>query len=155
MTQILANIPLWVFPLLVLLVALGLRATRDRTAPVWVLYLMPLLGLLSLSRALSLGPVALAALLAGWGLGVLTGLWLQPRWTMARQGMRVTLRGESVTVCTVLGLFLVNFAAGMVQGMAPALAAGAEFGLGWGLLAGLLSGSLAGRALSIARTTQG
>lgn len=149
--QILTAIPLWVLPLFLALLLIGLRARKERSTPVIVLCLLPLLGVLSLMRGLALGPVALAALALGWTVGVWIGASLQPRWTLARTGSRVHLRGESVTLVTMLTLFAANFAGGMVQGMAPEVASGPVFGLGWGLLAGLLSGSYAGRALAVLR----
>lgn len=149
--QILSAIPLWVLPLLAALIAIGLRASRDRSAPVWLYYILPALALLSLLRALALGPVAVTALGVAWFAGIALGQRLQPRWTIARQGARVTLRGEWVTMATVLSLFLANFAAGMTQNIAPALAQGPTFGLIYGLFCGTVSGSLAGRSLSLLR----
>lgn len=151
MAQIFANVPLWVYPLFIALIFLGLRSTRDRVTPVWVLYLMPLLGLLSVSRALSLGLFASGFLLLGACLGFWLGQTLQPRWTVRREGMRVHLRGESVTMATLLVLFCANFVAGAGQSMAPEVTEGLAFGLGWGVPVGVLSGSLLGRALSVAR----
>ncbi|WP_136443066.1 hypothetical protein [Pacificoceanicola onchidii] len=151
MAQIFVNIPLWVYPLFIVLILLGLRACKDRLTPVWVLYLMPLLGLLSVNRALSLGPVALGLLLLAACAGVWVGLHLQPRWTVRREGARVHLRGERLTLVTLLVLFCANFIAGAGQSIAPEVTAGLAFGFGWGVPVGLLSGSLLGRALSVAR----
>ena len=149
---ILTAIPLWVLPLLVALIALGLRARCDRTSPVLPHYLLPLLGLLSLNSAFGLGAIAIATLVPGWSVGLLAGLRLQPRWTMARIGRRVHLRGENVTMVTILGLFALNFALGMATGIMPDVAQVPAIVAIYGVLSGLLSGSLAGRALSIARS---
>ena len=149
--HILSAIPLWVFPLLVALIAIGLRASRDRSAPVWLYYALPALALLSLFRALSLGPVAVGTLAMAWLAGTALGHALQPRWTVARSGPRIELRGEWLTMGTVLSLFIANFTAGMALGMAPTLAHGSVFGLFYGLFCGMLSGTLMGRTLSILR----
>ncbi|MCT4553128.1 MAG: hypothetical protein N4A53_00405 [Pelagimonas sp.] len=151
LSHILSAIPLWVVPLLFGLIFLGRRAQFERSSPVFLIYALPLLGLLSLNRAISLGDLASAALLAGWAAGVALGLRLQPRWSLSRSQRRVQLRGEHLTMVTVLGLFALNFAAGMAQGMAPNLATGTMFGGLFGAVAGGLSGSLAGRAIHIAR----
>lgn len=152
LTTILTAIPLWVWPLLAGLTLLGLRATRDRRAPVILIYALPFLGLMSLSRALGLpaSEAALTALLLAFLIGAGLGWWAQPRWTIARDTRHVTLRGEWVTLPTLLGLFAINFGMGMAQGMAPAIVADPVTAAAFGALAGLLSGSLAGRALRIA-----
>ena len=155
-TAILSAIPLWVFPLLFGLIWLGTRAARDRTVSPWLVYTLPLLGLLSLFRALGLpeADIALMALFLSYLAGTGLGYRIQPRWIVARSAGRVHLRGEWVTMTTILGLFTLNFATGMsqgmTQGMAPALADGAGFAVGFGTLAGLMSGSLLGRALRVA-----
>lgn len=153
MTTILSAIPLWVLPLALGLLWLGLRATRDRQVSPLLVYATPMLGLLSLARAsgLAQADLALAALGVALLAGAALGHALQPRWTLGNGGGRVHLRGEWLTLATLLGLFTLNFAAGMVQGMAPGLAAGAGFALGFGLVAGGLSGLLVGRALRVAR----
>jgi hypothetical protein len=151
LTTTLSAIPLWVYPLLFALTLLGRRAQKDRSSPVALIYALPLLGLLSLNRALDLGEVATTALLMGWSSGVFAGYILQPYWTLSRSGNRVELKGESVTMVTILALFTTNFAAGMAQGMAADLSASVAFCLVYGVFSGVLSGSLAGRALFIAR----
>lgn len=152
-TAILSAIPIWVFPLLFGLVWLGSRASKTRAVSVWLVYALPLLGLLSLSRAQGLpqAETALVMLLIGYGAGAVWGYRAQAAWVIRRDARRVHLRGEWVTMVTILSLFILNFATGIVQGMAPALAEGATFALGFGLLAGVLSGSLMGRALRVAR----
>lgn len=147
----LSHIPLGVFPLFIGLVALGLYARRDRVSRVLLINALPLLGIMSLIRAVALGLPAIAALALGWAIGTALGQHLQPHWTVARDTYRVALRGETVTMITVLGLFIVNFAAGMIHGIAPQQAESAIFGLFYGGIAGTLSGSFAGRTLYIAR----
>lgn len=151
MSTILSSIPLWVVPLAFGLIWLGLRATRERQVRPVILYAMPMLGLLSLSRAMGLAEVALLALVLGAVLGAFVGDRLQGRWILGHTDRHVHLRGEWLTLITLLGLFTLNFAAGMTQGMAPALAAGTGFGLGFGAVAGVLSGLLLGRAIRVAR----
>lgn len=152
-TTILSAIPLWVFPLLFGLVWLGSRASKTRTVSVWLIYALPMLGLLSLNAAqgLAQAETALAALMVAYLAGAIWGHRAQAAWVIRRDARRVHLRGEWVTMVTILSLFVLNFATGMTQGIAPALAEGATFALGFGLLEGALSGSLMGRALRVAR----
>lgn len=152
-TAILSAIPLWVFPLLFGLVWLGSRASKTRTVSIWPVYALPLLGLLSLNAAqgLAQAETALTALVVAYLAGAVWGYRAQTAWVIRRDARRVHLRGEWVTMVTILSLFVLNFATGMVQGMAPALAGGTVFAIGFGALAGVLSGSLMGRALRVAR----
>ncbi|SUZ31196.1 hypothetical protein ROE7235_00932 [Roseibaca ekhonensis] len=152
-TTILSAIPLWVFPLLFGLVWLGSRASKSRAVSSWLVYALPMLGLLSLTAAqgLAQAETALTAMAVAYIAGALWGYRAQAAWVIRRDARRVHLRGEWVTMVTILSLFILNFATGIVQGMAPALAEGATFALGFGLLAGVLSGSLMGRALRVAR----
>lgn len=152
MTTILSAIPFWVYPLLLGLIVLGARANRDRSSSVLLIYALPLLGLLSLNRALGLGDLATTALAMSWVIGGAIGYALQPRWTIARNARRVQLRGEKLTMVTVLILFSANFGAGMTLGMAPDMAQSALFGEIYGLISGGLAGTLAGRALSVGLT---
>ncbi len=149
---ILSNIPLWVFPLFLGLLLLGMRATRDRTIPVLLFYGLPLLGLLSLGRARGLpeAEVALIALAIGFGIGGILGYALQGRWLVSRSVKRAEVKGEWLTMICLMGLFIGNFAVGMASGIAPEVAGSAGFAGSFGLVAGLLSGLFAGRAMRVA-----
>jgi len=48
MTQIFTGAPIWVWPFLVVLIIIGMRARRDRKASAFLIYAMPLLGILAL-----------------------------------------------------------------------------------------------------------
>ena len=95
-TAILSAIPLWVFPLLFGLIWLGTRAARDRTVSPWLVYTLPLLGLLSLFRALGLteAEIALMALFLSYLAGTGLGYWIQPRWIVARSAGRGPRRDD-------------------------------------------------------------
>lgn len=151
--SIFSAIPLWVFPLLIGLLWLGRRATRSRAVTPLLIYALPLLGLMTLDRAMALplAELALGVLVPAYMLGAVLGYALQPRWIVARDARKVHLRGEWATMITIMGLFCLNFAAGMLDGMAPALTDSLALTLLYGGIAGLFSGSLAGRALRVAR----
>ncbi|MCD1625728.1 MAG: hypothetical protein ACU0B7_10495 [Paracoccaceae bacterium] len=152
LTSIFSAIPLWVFPLLAGLVWLGRRAAQDRDASPWMIYALPLLGLMSLNRALGLplAEVALTAMVIAYLTGCVLGYGVQPMWIVARDPKKIRLRGEWVTMITILGLFSLNFTAGMMQGLDPSMTEAMIPTLVFGAAAGLLSGSLAGRAIRVA-----
>lgn len=148
--SILTQIPLWVFPVFLGLLVIGARASHERSAPVLLIHALPLIGLLTLHRAQEMGEAAVAALALGWLAGAALGWALQPRWTIARDARRVRLRGEWVTLASVMILFFSSFALGMAEGIAPGSTASNGLALAFGLGAGAVSGSLAGRALRVA-----
>jgi len=150
--EIISGTPPWVVPLLLGLILLGSRAARERSVPLWLIYALPLLGLMSLNRALGLplAEFALAAHLLAYLAGCLLGYAVQPMWIVARDPKKVRLRGEWVTMITILGLFSLNFTAGMMQGLDPSMTEAMIPTLVFGAAAGLLSGSLVGRAICVA-----
>jgi hypothetical protein len=148
---IISAIPIWVWPLLAGLLFVGTRARHERRSPVWLIYAMPLLGLLSLNRIAPLGSDATLILMVGWGAGLLLGYMHQPLWCLSRDHNQVVLRGESITMITILTLFSMNFAAGMAEGMSYGAIHTPAAYIPYSLIAGALSGHLAGRALYIAR----
>lgn len=152
---ILSAIPLWVWPLFVLLLVVGLRATRPRRAPVALFLALPLLGALSLRSLAALPAPGPAQVWTVWALalaaGGLAGYRLQRRWLIDRQGAFVTLRGEWLTLVVVMVIFWSNFVTGLLGAMAPDLAASPVFGTALALVLGLCAGSFAGRALRVLR----
>jgi uncharacterized membrane protein len=111
--------PVWVWPLLVALVALGISRMREREMPVWRLLLLPaLLVSVSVLTALfgGLNAAALLALSAGMALGAMVGWWTMRDVEVHRlAGNRVRVRGESVSLMAILAIFASRFAAGMLE----------------------------------------
>jgi uncharacterized membrane protein len=111
--------PVWVWPLLVALVALGISRMREREMPVWRLLLLPAL-LVSVSVLTTLfgglNAAALLALSAGIALGAMVGSWTMRDVEVHRlAGNRVRVRGESVSLMAILAIFASRFAAGMLE----------------------------------------
>lgn len=150
--SIIAGAPLWVWPLLGFLLFVGWRSTRERDVPVAAIYMLPLLGLLSVNTLTGLlHPLtALAIYAASYGLGLFIGYRLQARWVIAKQGGSVRLMGEWATMAVILILFGANFANGTVAAIAPQLHASTPFVAGFAILTGIASGTLGGRALRTA-----
>jgi uncharacterized membrane protein len=111
--------PVWVWPLLVALVALGISRMREREMPVWRLLLLPAI-LVSVSVLTTLfgglNAAALLALSAGIALGAMVGWWTMRDVEVHRlAGNRVRVRGESVSLMAILAIFASRFAAGMLE----------------------------------------
>lgn len=153
-TEMLTRAPVWVWPLLVLLLAVGLRARRDRESPVLPIYLMPLMGILTLVAVLRLEPGLPVWLVFGlaWALGLGAGYRLQGGLTLARRPGRVTMRGEWMTLAVLMAVFWTAFGWNVAMAVAPLVTALIGVQMAWVALAGALSASLAGRALRVALT---
>ncbi len=154
--QLVIGAPLWVWPLLFFLIGYGLRASRDRETSVIPVYLIPLLGLLTLSSVLKVpgGQTVWLAYAAVYAVGAMAGHAIQARWTLAKAGGRVRLRGEWLTMAVVMLLFWMNYVWSAVSVVAPDAVAAPGVQLGYAVVAGLASGSLLGRTLRVALMPQ-
>lgn len=140
------NTPLWVWPLLAALLLLG---CRDRIIRPWQLFAAPsVVAALSLYNLLSAGWFLSA--FAGFALGVIPGAYFgdavgrRDKVTM-RQGGRIAVPGEWLSMAVLLGVFVLRYANGFVTAMMPHL----RYDPVWLASSGLLSGLLA--ALVVAR----
>src|SRR5262245_19256691 len=153
--QIVTNMPLWVWPLMLFVLWLGLQGLRPRVIPVWRLAILPVVGLTTSLAGIvqSMDPAAAAT---GWSLALLAFLPLG--WTFG-QGRPVRLRpgdgrlemaGGWFGLLFGVSIFAVRYAMGVLFGVLPALRAeplwihasgavgGAVAGIGIGWLANLL-----------------
>lgn len=148
MTQLFTGAPIWVWPLLAVLIFVGLRARHERTVPVVLLYGLPALGILALRST-----VALAAGAAIWGVFVLAygaGIWggyvLQKRWLLGREGNKAQLAGEGLTLLVMMVIFWANFVGGVLQAVAPEVYSNTIFHIVFVALIAVAGGSFSGRA---------
>jgi uncharacterized membrane protein len=115
--------PIWVWPLLVAVIALGVSRMRDRDLPLWRLILLPLvLSCVSLLSTISghLNASVLAAVMAGALAGLFAGLWSMRAVPVGLlSGNRVRVKGEVVSLFAILGIFATHFAAGTLAATAP------------------------------------
>lgn len=153
MSTFLANVPIWVYPLFVLLLALGLRASRRRQVPLLVVYAMPLLGILTLNNIISLGAPAWIWLIAAvvYALGVALGLSLQKRWLITRLPRHVELHGEWVTLAAMMIIFAAGFVKGTLSALLPDVVGSALFAVLFIAVVCLPAGQFLGRAIASAR----
>lgn len=149
--SILSGAPIWVWPLLAVLIFFGLKTTRTRTVPTWPLYVLPLLGLLSVNAVNGLSPALLVwiifafAYLVGAGLGFKFQLGV----VVKKSGASVTLAGEWVTMLVVMIVFWMNFLGGVIRVLAPDIFASTGFHLVFAATAALAAGSFLGRAMYV------
>lgn len=152
LSQILPHLPVWLFPLFVLLTYLGVDSMRDRQISIRRLTLLPaMMMLLSLSGLISrVGPLLLAALPL-WLCFVLAGTWLGRRMAAAplsvdRQKGRIGLAGSVQPLLVIYAIFILRTASGFLSALDPALAADPRLILGATGLGAVFSGILAGRS---------
>jgi len=142
--QIIANTPLWVWPLMALVAGLGILGLKPRILPLWRLAILPAVGLvLSLVGIVQAAGPGLAA--AGWLLGLLAALPLGES-LGRRRGVtplgdgRLEIGGGWFMLVFGLSIFAVRYALGVLFGIAPALRAEPT----WILLSGGIGGVVAG-----------
>lgn len=143
--QIVANTPLWVWPLMVFVLWLGVQGLRPRVIPWWRLAILPAVGL-----ATSLGGIAQSAnpvwAATGWALALFTFLPLgwalgQDRPVRRRAGDgRLEIAGGWFALLFGVSIFAVRYALGVLFGVLPALRA-EPF---WICLSGAVGGTVAG-----------
>jgi len=146
---IFTSAPLWVWPLLALLLLLGLRSRQERTLPMAVIYLLPAIGLLTLPTLLALpyAGIALAAHLVAYGAGATAGYRLQGRWLLAKAGGHARVAGENLTLAGMLTMFSAKFVHGTMTAAAPAIVSGWAYGMAFAAVTGVAAGLFGGRAL--------
>lgn len=150
--QIVVHTPLWVWPLMLLVIWLGASGLRPRTLPLWRLAILPVVGLVISLAGIGQSPrpaLALIAWLIALAIGLPLGLWLGRRRGVRRlTDGRLELAGGWFMLAFGLSIFAVRYALGIVFGMAPSLRAdpvwiGLAGGIG-GFVAGIGLGWLAG-----------
>ena len=153
--QILQHIPVWVFALLIGLIALGLVQTRTRHVRKQrllginiALTVFTLVGVVQQWRltpwlALSLLSWAAMGLLVAWALGqgaAPEGASFEP------ETRRFTVPGSWLPLTLFMTIFACKFAVGMTTAMAPDLLDSLSAAIGVSALYGLLSGVLNAKA---------
>lgn len=140
--------PLWVWPLLALLVAIGLRSMRERRVPIYEVYAMPALVALALQTIAHLQPDAKGWLVFAlvWAGSILVGHRLAKGWVLGRERRFVRLRGEALTLIALMLIFGANFAAGVLAAVAPATLQSVSGVAVFAAVLAAASGQSAGRA---------
>ena len=156
LTDFLAGIfygaPIWIWPLLLLLIALGLHCSRRREMSILPYFLMPLIALTNVPTLLAQQSAELAFM--SWGVAYLCGIgggfWVQGRWIVARRGLRAEVAGEWLSLTVMMLLFWANFVNGILAAVLSELTEGLAYQILFPGLLGLASGSFLGRPLRLA-----
>lgn len=151
MSAIITGTPIWVWPLFILLLVLGLRARHERMVPIGMFYALPLLGLSALNAVMGLkaGPLIWLAFAVAYGAGTYGGYLVQRHWVLGREGHKVQLAGEYLTLTMMMLVFGANFVGGFLEAVTPQIYAGVLFQVIFASVVALSSGSFAGRALRV------
>lgn len=128
--QIVSGAPVWVWPLLVALIALGVSRMRDRDMALWRLLLLPVImaGLSVFTAVVMMvgsqfTGLSLAAAMAGAVAGTLAGWWsLRNSPAIFLEGNRVRVKGEVVSMIAIVVIFVARFAFGAMSAISPDLA---------------------------------
>jgi hypothetical protein len=153
--QIIEHTPVWVWGLLVALVALGLSQARDRQASLTRVTVLPfvlvVLSLVGVTSAFGRQSIALFA----WAVGAVVAAAIARRflpvrgasWSPATRLLH--LPGSWLPMVLILGLFSIKYFAGVCLAIEPRLAADPMFAGLCSLAYGIFSGCFLGRALSL------
>lgn len=153
LVNILTGAPLWVWPLLVFLVYIGFRSTRSRQTSIYLIYSLPLLGMMTLNsiRDLPDREMAWGSFLLFYVSGAVIGYLYQKGCILKKQGSVLFLKGEWVTFIAIMVIFWMNFAKGVTEAISPEFLHSPIFITGYTLAIGLAAGSFLGRAIRSAR----
>ena len=158
--EIIKRTPLWVWPLLVLLVALGLMQVRDRELSRLRLLTLPLvmvaLSLAATLNAFGAAPVAPIAWALGGALALVIGLDSGAEPAKSGQGASLyKVAGSWGPLILILGIFLVRYGVAATLAITPGMGAEPAFQVGTGLSYGAMSGLLLSRALAVLGLSRG
>ena len=154
--QIIMHAPLWVWPLLLGLIVLGIVQSQDRSVPGSVVLALPLVmvaySAYGLIATFGLNPGALAA----WCAGILTTIALnQSVFGVPHGGVRdpthwrFLVRGSLLPLALIMAIFWTRFTLGALAGMSPATIAVPSFVIGVAFWLGLCGGFFPARTIRI------
>ncbi|MGE0658164.1 MAG: DUF6622 family protein [Reyranellaceae bacterium] len=155
--HIFQSAPLWVWPLLALLLFLGIRSLRDRSAPAASLVALPLAFFgLSISNLLpldALAPLRIGVWLAALAIGIAPGwLMVRPaRVSIDRSNRRIAVPGSVVPLALMLAAFVAGFYFGYLFARYPELKSDPLTLAVASTYRGLMSGYFLGQTLRLFR----
>jgi len=154
--QIILHAPLWVWPLLLGLIVLGLVQYQDRSVPGAVVLALPLVlvaySAYGLIATFGLDPRVLAA----WCAGILAAIALNQSVFRIPHGVvrdpghwRFLVRGSLLPLAVIMAIFWTRFTLGVLAGMSPATIAVPSFVIGVAFWLGLCGGFFPARTIRI------
>lgn len=150
-----ASLPVWPFVILAVLVALGVRQSRDRVVQPGTLAKVALamlaLSLYGVVAAFGASLVPVLAWAAGFAAAVFPGgLVFAPR-GLAHAGSAVRVPGSWLPLWLMVGIFAAKFALGFATGVDAHVVHEAWFIAAVSAVLGLFSGAFAARATAVHR----
>ena len=150
---ILEHTPRWVWLLLAVLIAAGMKQSRPRRVTLTRLTALPA-ALVALSLFGVVSGFAGTAAVAGWAVGLAAATALAfalgappaARWHAAER--RLDVPGSWLPLALMLGLFATKYVAGVLVALTPALRHDTAFAGAAGVAYGAFSGLFLGRALA-------
>lgn len=154
--EIVSHTPVWVWPLLAALIALGAAQARPRRAALARVALLPA-AMLAWSLAGVAAAFGSAPALLAWAAAVSAaafataaqGVAPGTRWSAVERSF--ALPGSWLPLALILALFGIKFASGVMLALHPALRADAAFASAMSFAYGGFAGVFAGRALALLR----
>ena len=145
------NAPVWVWPLFVVLIGIGVLAMRDRKSSVIPYIFYPLFGLTAANgmAALVHTPTNWIVFALAYALGSIVAFRWQDGLIVAKAGWTIQVRGDRITILILMVIFLSNFINGVVQAIAPDMRDSLAFTIAFAGIIGAGSGSFTGRALRV------
>jgi hypothetical protein len=152
--QILGHTPLWVWAVLILLIARGLSAARPREGALGTFFILPLVMLVFGAQSVfgRFGSELLpwGAWLAGFLFGASLGWMSVPRTAVALAHKGIRLSGSYWPLALILGVFCVRYVGEVLRAMYPDMMQLPGGVVAMCLPSGLVSGLFVGRMLRIA-----
>jgi hypothetical protein len=120
---IIAHTPIWVWPLYVLLLFLGLQRARDSNVALFRVLILPVIvTLLAILNFVAAGPSALPSMCLGFIIGSASGWLLEPESATRRlPDGKVWLRGEWWTFTLIVFVLIFRYATNIVPFLDPVL----------------------------------
>lgn len=142
--------PIWVWFLLVYLMIIGVKSFNTRKVPIFIFYLTPFLGLLSVRSISALEHATIAWVVFGliYIISVFGFFMWQKRNILERHKRHMVLKGEWVSLASFMVIFWANFVQGVLTAVSPQTYQSLGFVVIFSAMLGLVSGSFLGRPLS-------
>jgi hypothetical protein len=157
--SIISGTPAWVWVLLIVLLYFGLRATQARTLGFFGYVIFPVIMVVLSINALSLLRLDAAngaTIAVGAVLGIIAGTLLERRFAPTPLGNgRLHLAGEWTNLITVLVVFAVRYATGVIQAVDLPLTASPGFQVAVGIISALVAAMLLARIILRLRVAYG
>lgn len=156
LTKVFTEAPIWVWPLFVFLVVIGLKTTKTREIHIGFYYAFPLLGLTTISNIFLLPNtlITTTCFLASYAIAASAAFKLQKRWILSIKQSRVKIAGEWLTFTTLMLIFGLNFISGILKATSPIIYNSTTFTAIFSIIAGLVAGSFLGRSIRVLYTSR-